>query len=190
MPNKRSNPRSGRCSGAPGWSLIEALVVLALLALLLGLAVPGVAGWRARHEQQAVAEDVWNSLMLARSQALQRQQRVVLCPLALAGGCDPQGQWQQGWLVFVDDNHNGVRDEAERLLQLRAALPMGLRLQGNSTVGQGVRYGPDGRIAGLGGSFSLCRAGGAQGGGAEGWRVVINALGRPRLEKSETLDCP
>lgn len=170
--------------GQQGLSLIETLVVLAVLALLLGLAVPGMAGWRARQGLQALTEEVWSDLVLARSQALVRQQRVVLCPAAAEQRCDPQGQWQQGWLVFLDSNHTGQREAQEPVLQSRGPLPRGVRLQGNSTVSKGVRYGSDGLGDGLGGSYTLC----AEGVG-EGWRVVINMLGRPRLEKAEAADC-
>lgn len=172
-----------------GFSLLEALVVLALLAILTGLAVAGVAGLRSRHELQAVAEDVWNGMMLARSQALVHQQRVVLCPVTSDKRCDTQGQWQQGWQVFVDLNHNGQRDAQETLLQSWGGLQQGMRLSGNSTVNLGVGYGADGRSESRTGGFqagtlTLCRAG-----LDEGWKIVINSLGRPRLEKFEAPDC-
>ena len=177
-------------SSAAGFSLIETLVVLTLLGILLGLAVPGMASWRHRHELQSVAEDVWNGLVLARSQALVHQQRVVLCPLSAQGVCDVQGQWQQGWQLFVDSNRNGQRDGQEPILLTRGALPAGTRLQGNSTVSRGVGYGAEGRSEGVSGgfqagTFTLCRSG-----LSEGWRVVVNALGRPRLESAAAVECP
>lgn len=173
-----------------GFSLVEALVVLALLAIFLGLAVPGVASLRTKYELQAVAEDVWNSLMLARSQALMQQVRVVLCPAMSALACHEQGQWTAGWLVFVDSNRNGQRDAGEQVLQSRGALPVGVRLLGNSTVSQGMGYGADGRSEGRSGGFqsgtyTVCRSG-----LAEQWSVVINMLGRPRIEKGQAAECP
>ena len=176
--------RSQRQARMRGFSLAEALVVMALLAVLLGLAVPGVSALRSRQQLQAVAEEVWSSLVLARSQALVYQQRVVLCPLAPDHACDAQGRWLAGWQVFVDSDRNGQRSAQEALLQSRGALPAGVRLQGNSTVARGVRYGADGLGEGLGGTFILCSAG-----TPEGWKVVINALGRPRMEKTEGADC-
>lgn len=167
-----------------GFSLMEVLMAMGLVAVLLGLAVPGVGAWRSRHELRAVAEDVWNSLILARSQALVHQQRVVMCPVSSAGRCDVQGQWLQGWQVFVDSDRDGQRSTGELLLQSRGALPRAVRLQGNSTVSHGVRYGADGLGDGLSGTFSLCSMG-----TREGWRVIINVMGRARMEKVELQDC-
>ena len=180
----RNTPLRGVPGPVLGFSLAEVLVVLALLAVLLGLAVPAVNSLRARHELQALAEEVWQSLMLARSQALAQQTRVVLCPAASDGVCDPQGQWAQGWLVFVDRQQNGRLDAEEPVLQSRGALPVGVRLAGNSTVNLGVRYGADGLGQGLGGTLTVCKPG-----LSEQWKVVINMLGRPRLEKADAMDC-
>lgn len=180
MAESRRKPFAGA-----GFTLAETLVVLALVAVLLGLAVPGVATWRARHSLQAVAEDLWNGLVLARSQALVQQQRVVLCPMSAAGGCDPQGTWSQGWQVFVDGNLNGQRDGQERVLLTRGVVPADMRLEGNSTVRLGVKYGADGRSDSLGGTFTLCRSG-----SSEGWQVVVNALGRARMAQVGALECP
>ena len=168
-----------------GFSLVETLVVLALVAVLLGLAAPGVATWRARHGLQAVAEDLWNGLVLARSQALVQQQRVVLCPLSASGECDAQGSWSSGWQVFVDGNHNRQRDSGERVLLTRGALPAGVRLVGNSTVRLVVKYGADGRSDSLSGTFTLCRLD-----SPEGWQVVVNALGRARMAQVGSPECP
>lgn len=170
-----------------GSTLVEALVALVLLALLTGLAAPSLKGMRQRQELRGVAETFWNSLMLARAEALARQQRVTVCALSAAGDCDATGPWQRGWLVFVDANRNGLREADEPLLQRQGALPPGLMLTGNSTVRRVLGYAEEGRSVGLGGGFlagtlTLCREGSSQ-----GWAVVINAVGRPRLEAG---DCP
>ena len=185
-----NNARRSQGARARGFTLLEALVVLAVLAVLLGLAVAGLQGMRERQQLQAEAEDFWNSLMLARAQALLHQQHVTVCAASAAGTCHAAAPWHGGWLVFVDANRNGLREGDEPVLLQRAGSPAAIRIFGNSTVSRIIGYGADGRSESLSGAFqagtvTVCTAG--QG---TGWQVVINALGRPRLEKTELSSCP
>ncbi len=175
---------------APGFTLLEVLVVLALLGILVGMAAPAMSDLRVRHQLQAQAEGFLDSLVLARSEALRRQQRISLCAQARNGGCDADGQWQQGWLVFVDGNDNGLHDAGEALIEAHAALPPGLSLGATSTVKTYFSYGPEGRSATANGAFMagtwrFCRAS-----SDAGWKVVSNALGKPRIEQYTVQECP
>lgn len=170
-----------------GFTLLEALVVLVLLGTLMALAAPSFSGLRQKHQMQSQAEQLQGSLMLARSEALRRQQRVTLCVREESPSevCTANGHWTQGWVMFVDDNENAKRDPGETVLQLHAALPHFLTLRGNSTVDRYVSYGSQGRSQKKSGAFqagtlTLCGSG-----QPSVWRVVINAVGKPRLEKAE-----
>ncbi|PIT74880.1 prepilin-type cleavage/methylation domain-containing protein [Limnohabitans sp. G3-2] len=181
--------RSAAVCRLMGFTLIEALVVLAVLGVLLSLAVPNLSNLYAKHQLQAQAEGLLDSLMMARSEALKHQQPVTLCARA-AAQCDTQPNWQQGWWVFVDTNHNARRDEGEALLEAREAFPLHMFLAANSTVKAYFSYGPDGRSQSPGGGFMagtwrFCRSADAQ-----GWQVVSNALGQPRVEKYPVQQCP
>lgn len=175
-----------------GFTLLEALVVLAVLGVLLAMAAPSLSNLRQKHQMQSQAEQLQASLMLSRSEALRRQQRVTLCVRGEDQDCASEGTWAQGWMVFVDGNDNAVRDKDEVVLLVQAALPAFLTLQGNTTVDRYVSYGPDGRSQSTTGAFqagtlTLCGAGQKQ-----VWRLVINAVGKPRLEKedrSERANC-
>ena len=175
-----------------GFTLLEALVVLALLAVLLSLAGPNLQGMRQKHQMQSQAEQLQASLLLARSEALRRQQRVTLCVRESSAGAGPlcatSGTWAQGWVMFVDGNDSGRREASETVLQLHGALPEFLKLQGNATVDRYISYGPQGRSQSTSGAFqagtlTLCGAG-----QNHVWRVVVNAVGKPRLEKAERQD--
>jgi type IV fimbrial biogenesis protein FimT len=175
-----------------GFTLLEALVVLALLAVLLTLAVPHLKGMQHKHQMQSQAEQLQSSLLLARSEALRRQQRVTVCARAsepvASEYCAAVGSWSQGWVVFVDANDNARREASEAVVQLHDPLPGFLTLQGNATVDRYVSYGPSGRSQSTTGAFqagtlTLCGSG-----QAHVWRVVINAVGKPRLEKIKRLD--
>lgn len=165
-----------------GFTLLEALVAMAVLGILVGLAAPAMTDLRARHQLQAQGEAFLDSLVLARSEALRRQLRVSVCPQGMAGQCDALGRWQQGWLVFVDANHNGLRDSGELLLEARAAVPQLVQVNVTNTVKNYYSYNAEGRSATVNGAFMagtwrFCRSGTSQ-----GWQVVANALGRPRIE--------
>lgn len=175
---------------AQGFTLLEALVVLALLGILVSMAVPAVSDWRARHQVQAYAHGFLNSLVLARSEALRRQQRVTLCARASDGSCDLQIRWQQGWLVFADNNHNALRETHEALIEMHEGAPAGVLQATNSTVKAYFSYDAQGRSisttgAFMAGTWRFCKAG-----SDVGWQVVANALGKPRIEKYTPQQCP
>lgn len=181
---------AGRSKGAcsRGLTLVEALVVLALLSLLLGLAAPGLTGLRERQQLHGQATDFWNSLMLARAQALLHQQHVSVCASS-GGACESGSGWHSGWLVFVDTNRNGVLDSGERLLQQRAASPERVRMRGNSAVSRHIGYGAEGRSESLTGGFQAGTITACAVGQNTGWRLIINAVGRPRLEQADVPGC-
>jgi type IV fimbrial biogenesis protein FimT len=186
-----SDQRGGLIVSYRGFTLLEMLVVLVLLGVLLAIAAPSLKGLRQKHQMQSLAEQLQASLLLARSEALRRQQRVTLCvrqpEAASRADCAMAGHWTQGWVVFVDGNDNAQREETESILQVQNALPAFLTLQGNTTVNRYVSYGLEGRSQSTTGAFqagtlTLCGVG-----QAHVWRVVINAVGKPRLEKAERL---
>ncbi len=183
--------RAGKWSRAAGLTLLEALVVVALLGVMVSLAAPGLSALRQQHQLQAAAEGLWSSLVLARSEALRRQQRVTVCARqagqseACGGGAD----WQQGWLVFADANDNASLDAGEQVLERHAAPPVGVQLIVSSTVSAYFSYNAQGRSATVHGAFMagtwrFCRPD-----ATAAWQLVGNALGRPRLEKSSAASC-
>ena len=173
-----------------GFTLVEAVVVLAVLAILVGLATPSLVGLRERQQLQAQAEDFWNSLMLARAQALLHQKHTTVCAASSTGVCDAAAGWHAGWLVFVDGNRNGQREADEPLLQQRGSAPAAVRIMGNSTVNHVIGYGAEGRSESLTGAFQAGTVRVCVPGQGDGWQVVLNAVGRPRLEKAAMPTCP
>ena len=172
-----------------GFTLLEALMALALLGILVSLAAPAMSGLKARHQLQGQAEAFLDSLVLARSEAVRRQLRVSVCAQATESQCDALGRWQQGWLVFVDTNHNGLRDTQEVLLEARGPVPSAVQVVVSNTVRTYFSYNAEGRSASASGGFMagtwrFCRADSGR-----GWRVVINALGRPRIEAYDVPIC-
>jgi type IV fimbrial biogenesis protein FimT len=179
----------GATPKAAGFTLLEALVVMALLGVMVSLAAPAMSALRQQHQLQAQAEGLLDSLVLARSEALRRQVPVALCARATDSTCDASGVWQQGWLVFADANNNAQRDAGEALIEVHGPVPVAMQLTVTSTAKGYFSYSAEGRSATPSGAFMagtwrFCRP------GAEaGWQVVSNALGRPRLEKVNQPGC-
>ena len=183
----QARPQIG--SIALGFTLLEALLVVALLGILVSLAAPAMGDLQAKYRLQAHAEGFLESLILARSEAIRRQQRVSLCPRANDATCDASGQWSQGWLVFVDSNDNALRDADEPLLEDHSALPQDVKVALNSTIRSYFAYGSEGRSMAINGAFMAGTLRFCQPTKPAGWQVVINALGKPRIEKYAPQAC-
>ena len=185
-----------------GFSLIETLFVLLVLAILCGTAVSSFQTLQVRTQVQAASQSLLSDVLSARTEALRRERRVTLCAAALDPGaratlptaCAASGgasAWHQGWLVFEDVNSNGLWDTGEALLQQRMRLHMSISATGNTTVARYVSFGPSGRSLTLNGAFqagtiTLCARGATD---AEAWLLVVNAVGRSRLDKEQMALC-
>jgi type IV fimbrial biogenesis protein FimT len=108
-----------------GISLIEVMVTLAIVAIVVGLALPSLQGVLGGSEMRATGNQLMYSLQTARSEAIKRSTPVALCPSknqpANAPVCD--GTYEDGWIVFVDADQNGVQSEGDEVLQQSEALP-------------------------------------------------------------------
>lgn len=113
--------RSGMRPG--GRTLVETMVVLALLAILMWQSVPAFHGILQRQRMQGAVNDMLAALRLARSHAMARGGQVLLVPL------DDAGAWQHGWVVFVDRNGNRSPDAGEQVLLRHAAVAAGLNIR-------------------------------------------------------------
>lgn len=179
-------------SGDSGASLVELVAVAAIVALAAGLSAPSLHALIASVRVSAAANDLLADLLLARSEAIKRNTRVVLCKSSDGQVCAAAGGWQQGWIVFVDLDGNGMRATGEPLVVRQNARAASLRLTGNANVASYVGYVGTGstRLTSGGfqaGTLSVCQAS-MQATSAR--QIVINATGRPRVQKAVMDNCP
>ena len=87
-----------------GFSLIELMFTIALLAILLGLGVPSLQSYLTRNTMRTLSNDFKLSMMRARTEAVSRGQCVTICMSSTIGGtnrCATTGtNWGTGWIVF------------------------------------------------------------------------------------------
>jgi type IV fimbrial biogenesis protein FimT len=179
------------------------LFMLFILGVLCGTVAHTFQGLQNRVQIQAASEALLSDVLSARAEALRRERRVTLCVAALDSSakaalptaCAASGSvsaWHQGWLVFEDTNSNGAWDEGEALLQQRSRIHPKVSATGNTTVSRYVSFGASGRSLSLTGAFqagtiTFCERGAKA---KEGWLLVLNAVGRARLDKGQIAICP
>lgn len=174
-----------------GFTLAEAVVTLCVLGCFVALAAPAAHDAVQEARLRAATGDLLQHLVLARSEAIKRNARVVLCHSADGVTCSDAGGWQQGWILFHDANRNGVRDPQEAILQRINPLPPDLRLSGNGPVERYVAYdalGTTRMVSGAfqAGTFTVCRA---SADAADARQIVVSAGGRPRVQKIRVDSC-
>jgi len=95
-----------------GVTLVELCVVLAVSAVLLGVAAPDLRALLQAQQLKAATGDLFAAIDLARAQALARGRQVKLVPLDPAGA-----DWSRGWRVVDDRDGNGLIDADEVLAE-------------------------------------------------------------------------
>lgn len=176
---------------AQGYSLVEMVVVLALAAMLMAVVVPAVGSILASVKLTSLSNALLFDLYLARSEAIKRNGRVVLCKSADGLTCASGGGWEQGAIVFHDLNNNGSRDPGEGVIYREQVSAREIRVSGNQSVVNYVSYGPDGRSRLASGAFqagtlTLCRQSMDR---TDARQIVINSGGRPRVQKTLVSNC-
>ena len=174
-----------------GWTLVEAMISLTIMAILSSAAIPSMTGVLDAARREAITNEALSALRFVRSEAIERADQVVLCKSRSNDSCSTSGGWEQGWLAFHDRNGNAEMDQGEELVLRSEGLPSGWRLTGNGPVTSYVAYQSLGYTRLLSGGFqagtlTLCRV---SSGPTSAVRIVINSMGRPRTEKVTVAMC-
>ena len=173
-----------------GFTLVELLVVLVLLAVLFTLAAPNFLTFRRNAELTSAANSFVASLSTARAEAMKRQLRAFVVPTT---GND----WATGWRVFVDVDSNVtassvVPSGSDIIVVEQAALPTGVSGISvvSSTLGDGttayVMFNGSGFMTKVDKTFADMSI--ELSNGIEGRRVIVNPNGRLRVCKPPPAD--
>ena len=142
---------SGRQSG---FTLVEAMVSLTVVAILAGVAVPTWSSASEAARNGSAQAALGMSILGAVSHAALTGSEVVLCP-GSAGACRSTIDWSDGWIAFADLDQDRIHDPNETLL--KSAEPLGGKVHLRSTVGRTrLVFQPNGGNVGSNVTFTLC----------------------------------
>lgn len=176
-----------------GFTLIELMITLALVALLMLVAAPSFVAFQRNSELTTTANGFLATLSAARAEAMKRQLRTFVIPVVA-------GNWASGWVAFVDVNGNVTTgalsmDAGDIELSRGGALPASVAIDAPDGVTNfdhaGVTYvmfNGSGFMSLIGGGFSATESLDFTD-GTESRRVLTNATGRMRVCKPSDAGC-
>lgn len=91
-----------------GFTLVELLITIVIATILVALTVPAFHTFVQNNRITAQVNELVTALTLTRSEAVKRKQTVSICSSSDVSTCT--GNWNQGWIIFTDDNSNGAVD--------------------------------------------------------------------------------
>lgn len=124
---------------ARGFTLIEALVVIAIVAITSAMAAPSFRSFIGTMNSKSVAFELISDLATARSEAIKRNQAVRVEPKAA-------GDWSEGWCIVVGLGGDPCVDNPpdKIVLRQRDALASALSI---SDAPATLDFRPNGRVA-------------------------------------------
>jgi type IV fimbrial biogenesis protein FimT len=139
---------------ARGFTLLEALIAMAVVAILACVAVPAWSSAREAAHKGSAQAALLESLMAAVSHAALTGSDVVLCP-GDPSGCRATTDWSHGWVAFADIDGDRTRDPSDTLL--KATGPLGGKVHLRTTSGRmRLVFQPNGGSVGSNVTFTLC----------------------------------
>lgn len=169
-----------------GFTLIELIVTVSIVAIFASIAVPSFTEIVKRNRISVTTNEFMSNLVLARSEALKRSRTVTLCASANQTSCSGSTDFSKGWIVYadcdgdsaltstpVDCNGDGVNES--EVIKVNDGYE-NLLIDGNAN--SEISFNFSGRVAGPAKRIEI----GHDDGSAALKDVVINRVGRIRSQ--------
>lgn len=179
-----------------GFTLIELLIVIAVAGVLAAIGGPAMQSFIKNNRLQSKTHSIMADILEARSEAVTRRKRVVLCRSGDSTAGSPTcggsaNNWGSGgYLIFVDEDADSVFDgvATEELLRRGPATDHNVTVMSDSTVNNNLVFRSDGSTdeGGGTGQFAICDDRPESEG--FGRRLDVPPHGRPKITTGIT-DC-
>jgi type IV fimbrial biogenesis protein FimT len=106
-----------------GFTIIELAVVIAIVGIMAGIAVPNFVGWLPKYRLSSSADDIQALVQNARLRAVKENAHVAVL-------LDPDNDGLDGdYMAFVDENSDWNKDAGEALV-MQGEVSSGIRITG------------------------------------------------------------
>lgn len=166
-------------SNQRGFTLIELLIALTIVVILAAIGMPALGSMLARSHRQSAEGALEASLMHAREMAIMRNTHMIVCPSSGGTACSGGADWQYGWLVAADADHDNQPDHGS-FMAVFNAMPSGMHILASRGRPR-IVFRPDGSAAGTNAQLTVCHTGDPHAGVA----VVVSNSGRVRVGDAE-----
>ena len=168
-----------RMSHQKGFTLLDLLTTLAIAAILVSFAVPGLQSITASSRQSGSVNELVSAMHIARSTAVTQNARVTACASEDGESCAGDS-WHKGFIVFRDDDNDQAVDGGETIIYRGGELEY-ITIK-PKLIGDALSYRTNGRTTlpangTIVGSFSFCDSRGVE--YARGF--AIDMSGQPRV---------
>ncbi len=153
-----------------GLTLVELMMVLAVMAVLLTVGVPTFQNTVKNNRLSAELSALRATLANARSEAMARRLPVRVCESTNGTSCSSTSEFSDGYIAYADENNDDVVNAGEDVfLSLQLLVPESFSIElrdSTGTVASSVRFGSRGDSIGSSGTFTFCDDRGASYAGA------------------------
>jgi type IV fimbrial biogenesis protein FimT len=164
---------------AHGFTLTELMIALAIAGILAMIGAPAMGSLLARTQDSGIETAIAAGLRGARNAAVMRNARVLVCPSLDGRLCGSGADWQHGWIIAQDADHDGQPDAGSAILDVEAAMPAGTRVI-TSAGRRRIDFQPSGSAGGSNVTFTICHAR-----ERDGRAVIVANSGRVRVARAD-----
>ena len=112
-----------------GFTLYELLITVLIVGVVLTLGIPNMRDFTRNSRITSTSNDLHAAFQMARSEAARAKTNITICASAnsMAAGADCGGTWDQGFIVFMDNNGDLLRNAVgETVLRAHPAAQEGI----------------------------------------------------------------
>lgn len=184
-----------RLARARGFTLIEVLVVMAIVSILLAVGAPSFRESIERNAVSGHTNTFMNSIRYARSEAIRSGLTVAMCrstnpesgsPSCAATTGTLTGGWASGWIVFINRDNDGTFDADDILLRAQGPITNSGGIVSGGTGVIVFRFRPTGLMSAGATEMTFSTA---SGNNSLERRVCVSFVGRARLITDPSATC-